>query len=101
MARSTPKSLPLNLAAKFFAVPGNINSLMSKGTNRLIRSAQGACVLDFEDIVCVFRQNIVKSSTVKLSQLSFDDQKIVSVLERSEKTIEELTEENWLPNSKT
>ena len=94
------KEFALELGREVFAVPGNINSLMSKGTNRLIRSAQGACVLDFEDIVCVFRQNIVKSSTVKLSQLSFDDQKIVSVLERSEKTIEELTEETGFPIQK-
>ena len=94
------KEFALELGREVFAVPGNINSLMSKGTNRLIRSAQGACVLDFEDIVCVFRQNIVKSSTVNISQLSFDDQKIVSLLEKGEKTIEELTEKTGFPIQK-
>lgn len=86
------KEYALELGREIFAVPGNVNSLMSKGTNRLIRSAQGACVLDFEDIVCVFRENIVKSSTVNFSQLSFDDQQIVDALKDGEKNIEVLTE---------
>lgn len=94
------KEYALELGREIFAVPGNVNSLMSKGTNRLIRSAQGACVLDFEDIVCVFRENIVKSSTVNFSQLSFDDQQIVDALKDGEKNIEVLTEKTGFPIQK-
>lgn len=94
------KEYALELGREIFAVPGNVNSLMSKGTNRLIRSAQGACVLDFEDIVCVFRENIVKSSTVNFSQLSFDDQQIVDALKDGEKNIEILTEKTGFPIQK-
>lgn len=94
------KEYALELGREIFAVPGNVNSLMSKGTNRLIRSAQGACVLDFEDIVCVFRENIVKSTAVNFSQLSFDDQQIVDALKDGEKNIEVLTEKTGFPIQK-
>ena len=84
--------IALELGREVFAVPGNINSAMSKGTNRLIRSAQGACVLSFEDIVCTFRENVVKSPSVSNLQFSVEDQLILKHLENGEKTIEQLVE---------
>ncbi len=86
------KEFALELGREVFAVPGNINSAMSKGTNRLIRSAQGACVLSFEDIVCTFRENVVKSPSVSNLQFSVEDQLILKHLENGEKTIEQLVE---------
>ena len=86
------KEFALELGREVFAVPGNINSPMSKGTNRLIRSAQGACVLSYEDIVCTFKENVVKSPSALNLQLSLEDQAILSYLQNEEKTIEELVE---------
>ena len=91
------KEYALELGREIFAVPGNINSAMSKGTNRLIRSAQGACVLDYEDIVCVFKEKVVKFETAKISQFSLDDQLILKQLETGEKTTEQLIELTGLP----
>ena len=84
------KEYALELGREIFAVPGNVNSPMSKGTNRLIRSAQGACVLSYEDIVCVFKENVVESKPVEFSQFSLEDQIILKSLETGEKSIEEL-----------
>ena len=90
------KEYALDLGREIFAVPGNINSPMSKGTNRLIRSAQGACVLSYEDIVCTFRENVVKSPSVLNLQLSVEDQLIIDFLQTGEKTIEQLAEKTGL-----
>lgn len=86
------KEYALDLGREIFVVPGNITSPMSKGTNRLIRSAQGACVLDYEDIVCVFREKVVKSVSTLPKQLSFEETAVVKELETGDKTFEELIE---------
>lgn len=86
------KEFALDLGREIFVVPGNITSPMSKGTNRLIRSAQGACVLDYEDIVCVFNKKVVKSVSVLPKQLTFDETAVVKELETGEKSFEELIE---------
>lgn len=86
------KEFALDLGREVFAVPGNVNSPMSVGVNRLIRSAQGACVLSYEDIVCNFKENVVKSPSVSSAQLSVDDQLIIKNLENGEKSIEQLIE---------
>ena len=65
---------------------------MSVGTNRLIKSAQVACVLSYEDIVCNFKENVVKFHSVLNNQLSMEDQIIIKSLEQGEKTIEQLIE---------
>ncbi len=88
------KEFALNLGREVFAVPGNINSSMSKGTNRLIRSAQGACVLDYEDIVCVFKEKVVKSPNKITRQLNFEEQKIIDILYNGETTFEDLLEKS-------
>lgn len=90
------KEFALELGREVFAVPGNINSAMSKGTNRLIRSAQGACVLEFEDIVCKFREKVIKSPSINVSQLSLEDDLILKALQTGEKTVDELIEKTGL-----
>lgn len=90
------KEYALELGREVFAVPGNVNSPMSKGTNRLIRSAQCACVLDYEDIVCKFKEKVIKSQTVSASQLSLEEDLILEQLKTGEKTIDMLIDKTGL-----
>ncbi len=94
------KEFALEMGREIFAVPGNTTSAMSKGTNRLIRSAQGACVLDYEDIVCVFKEKVVISSTAQFSQMSLDEQMILKLLESEEKNFEQLQSDSGLATNK-
>lgn len=94
------KEYALEMGKEVFVVPGNINSAMSKGTNRLIRTLQGACVLGFEDIVAKFKQNVVTSVKPKNIQVSFEEQMILDALKLEGKTVEELQEITNLPTSK-
>lgn len=94
------KEFALEMGKEVFAVPGNVTSAMSKGTNRLIRSAQGACVLNFEDIVCVFREKVVTSFKSAASQVSLEEQMIFKLLEREERNFEQLQAETGLSTSK-
>ncbi len=94
------KEFALEMGKEVFAVPGNTTSAMSKGTNRLIRSAQGACVLNYEDIVCVFREKVVTSTKSQPSQVSLDEEIVIKLLENEEKNFEQLQTETGLPTSK-
>lgn len=94
------KEYALEAGKEVFAVPGNVNSSMSKGTNRLIRNLQGACVLTFEDIVCKFRNNVLTSKKPVLNQTSIEENLILSALEVEGKTVEELQEITKLPTNK-
>jgi DNA processing protein len=94
------KEYALDMGKEVFAVPGNVNSVMSKGTNRLIRSAQGACVLSYEDIVCIFHEKVVKSSSLPSSQISLDEQVVLNLLEGEEKTFEQIQNRTNLPTNK-
>lgn len=95
------KEYALEMGKEVFAVPGNVNSLMSKGTNKLIRSLQGACVLSFEDIVYKFKNNVVKTDNpTKNIQLSVEDELILNSIKLEGKTIEQLQEITKLPTSK-
>lgn len=94
------KEYALEAGKEVFAIPGNVNSQMSKGTNRLIRNLQGACVLTFEDIVCKFRNNVLTSKKPALNQTSIEENLILSALEVEGKTVEELQEITKLPTNK-
>jgi DNA processing protein len=95
------KEFALEMGKEVFAVPGNVTNLMSKGTNRLIRSAQGACVLNYEDIVCIFRDKVVTSSkSSKFSQVSLEEQLVLKLLQKEERSFEQLQAETGLATSK-
>lgn len=94
------KEFALEMGKEIFAVPGNITSSMSKGTNRLIRTAQGACVLSYEDIVCVFHQKVITSSKSEYKQVGIEEGLILNILEKEEKSFEELQTEIGLQTSK-
>ena len=94
------KEYALEMGKEVFVVPGNINSAMSKGTNRLIRTLQGACVLGYEDIVSKFKNNVVKSVKPVNIQVSVEEQMILDALKLEGKTVEQLQEITNLPTSK-
>ncbi len=95
------KEYALEMGKEIFVVPGNINSAMSKGTNRLIRSLQGACVLGYEDIVSKFKNDVVTVKKPKLNvQVSLEEQMILNALKLEGKTVEQLQEITNLPTSK-
>ncbi len=84
-----------NQGREIFAVPGNIDSLYSKGTNSLIRDGAKITtsindiveeILELKEIVKL-KQNLVDYST-----LSDDEIKIISTLKSGSKTIYELNE---------
>ncbi|MBK7866111.1 MAG: DNA-protecting protein DprA [Ignavibacteriales bacterium] len=67
-----------------FAIPGNINSLKSGGTNRLIQDGNAKLVLNVADILIEFK--IVPKSTpeptpvIQLSELSMFEEKIYTTI---------------------
>ena len=94
------KEYALENGKEVFAVPGNINSAMSKGTNRLIRTLQGSCVLSFEDIVNKFKDSVKKENAIINNQISLDEQLILDALKVEKKSIDELLEITKLNISK-
>lgn len=76
---------------ELFVVPGNINSLSSVGSNKLIRSMQGAIVLEAEDVLSALGIfNNKEEKKTEAVQLSFVEQKIVDALYAGELHFEEL-----------
>lgn len=61
-----------------YAVPGNINSLESEGTNMLIATSQAQCVLSYKDILKDL--GIQDSIVTRTFQLSIFEQKILDAL---------------------
>ena len=79
----------LDAGKEVFAVPGNVNSENSKGTNKLIKTAQGCCVTDYTDILEVmkikpkFKNSVIHKNTI-------EEQMILQALSNGEKHFEEL-----------
>ena len=89
------KNYALDYGKEVFVVPGNINSAKSAGTNNVIRSMQGSCVLDPNDIL--ERLGIkFGAKTKKVVQLSINEEMITNALKDGETTLEELTEKTKL-----
>lgn len=90
------KNYALELGRDIFAIPGNITSVNSYGTNILIRSGQCECVLKPEDIVerynIAFSANKIKKSVI----LDIDDLTITKLLEDGEKSFDFLQEKTKL-----
>lgn len=68
-----------------FALPGNINSIYSGGTNKLIKDGARP-LLDIEDLIeeiSALQENLIKSKkeTIEYENLSITEQKIVKAVE--------------------
>ncbi|MCL2621457.1 MAG: DNA-processing protein DprA [Firmicutes bacterium] len=85
----------LNSGIDVFAVPGQINSPASLGTNRLIKSAQGMCVTNVTDILEHFGVNR-KEQPKKAIQLDADEQLIINALAEGDLHIDQLIEKTKL-----
>ena len=84
------KDFALDNGIIVYAVPGNITSDKSKGTNEIIATLQGTCALSSEEILKDL--GIDKKKRKKSVQLGIEEAKIVELLSNGEKDIEFLTE---------
>ncbi len=79
-----------------FAIPGKINSDMSKGTNALIKSLQSCIVLEPKDILDAW--NILEvTNTNKTTQLNMNSEIVLSFIKTENKTFQELVELTKIP----
>ncbi|MBR2967881.1 MAG: DNA-processing protein DprA [Clostridia bacterium] len=81
----------LEQGREVFAVPGNITSIRSKGTNKLI-SMGAKIVCSANDVLSELRLNIPKKEKITLPPLDFFEEKIYTLLRDGDKTIEDLIE---------
>ena len=81
------KDFALDYGVPIYAVPGNITSNKSDGTNALIASMQGICALSPESIISDLGLSAKKAAVL---QLSFDEAAITKVLENSSSDIDEI-----------
>ncbi len=81
----------LEQGREVFAVPGNITSSKSKGTNKLIR--EGARIVTCAaDVLEELRLNVPKKEKTAVLSLDFFEEKIYTLLQDGDKSIEELIE---------
>lgn len=83
------KDFALDYGVPVYAVPGNITSAKSEGTNKLIASMQGICALNADDIINEL--GLKRKSKTSLSLLS-NESVIVQVLSNGEKIIDEIAD---------
>ena len=84
------KDFAIDSGVTVYAIPGNITSDKSQGTNEIIASMQGVCVLSPKDILSDLGVDTLQKK--KAIQLSIEEDKIVDLLSNGEKDIEFLSE---------
>jgi DNA processing protein len=86
-----------------FAVPGNINSSRSKGTNLLIKNSKAKLVQSIDDILDELNLCSISTSPQKkdYSQLSQSEQKIMSIMSIDPIHVDKISDETDLSPSET
>lgn len=79
-----------------FAVPGRINSEMSKGTNNLIKNLQGCAVTDADDILKALNISVEQDKKPEL-QLDINAELILKFIQTEKKTFQELADLTGIP----
>ena len=88
---------------QIFALPGNVTNTTNAGTNNLIKSLQGACVLCPEDIIINFEgHKLPKESPEKAQhkQLSLDEELIIETLKLQDTHFDELLKKTQMDSKK-
>ena len=82
---------------QIFALPGQVNSSKSMGTNRLIRSLQACCVLEPNHIIEQFPQfKKQRQEKQKAVQLDLNEQMVLSLLENEEMHYDQILEKSQM-----
>lgn len=82
---------------QIFALPGQVTSSKSAGTNRLIRSLQACCVLEPNHIIEQFPQfKKQKLDKQKAVQLDLSEQMVLSLLENEEMHYDQILEKSQM-----
>jgi len=90
------KEFALEYGKDVFSVPGNITNSKSELTNHLIKTAQAECVLSPDEIIQFYGMT-AKAKQKIVCSLSFDEQKIVELLENEEHDFDFLAEKTQIP----
>lgn len=85
------KDFALDFGRNIYAVPGNIDSENSQLTNEVIKTGQGMCVTSAKDILADYDVSHLKEEKNCMQELSENEQKIVSLLEKGMQNIDYLT----------
>ena len=87
------KDFALDYGVPVYAVPGNITSEKSAGTNALISSMQGICLVDEKTILDDLKLEKKKAAP---QQLSSSEGLLISALSGGELTIDEISEKSGI-----
>jgi len=86
----------LDLGKDIFAVPGNVTSKSSEGTNKLIKQFYTTCVTKSEDVLSILTEqselDLSKSKVDVEFSLNSDEQKVINLLKNNELHIDEIVE---------
>ena len=88
---------------QIFVLPGNVTNTTNAGTNNLIKSLQGACVLCPEDIIINFEGPKINKDTGKKTeykQLSVEEQIVLETLKLQDTDFDELLKKTQLDSKK-
>ncbi len=89
------KDFALDNGISVYAVPGNITSDKSGGTNNIIFHGHGQCVINPKNILEDYGIN--SKTKKKVIQLKFEEQQIVDILAKGEQTSDYISEKANLP----
>ena len=87
----------LDFNREVFAIPGRINSPMSKGTNAIIKSLQGIISLSPEDILTTLNIQKQKNEKISAVQLDINAQIVIDYIMAEKKSFQQILDFTHLP----